>query len=148
MLKPQSPRKTTFKSSSFPFFSKTVSISAMVWHGWNFSLKPLIIGIFETEAIFSKSLCLFTLAITTSQYLSIVFIVSSIVSPLPSWVVRISRYIACPPNCVIPTSKETLVLVEDFSNNIAKVWFSSFSSISSAFTFKARSRICFISFSE
>ena len=41
--------------------------------------------------------------------------VSSIGSPLPSCKSLTDRKLALPPSCVMATSKDTLVLVEDFS---------------------------------
>ena len=67
-----------------------------------------------------------------STYLDNTKAVSSMVSPLPSWISFVLRKIACPPNLVIPTSKETRVLVLDFSKIIPKV-FPSRSSIGSPF---------------
>ena len=58
-----------------------------------------------------------------STILEITFAVSSIGSPLPSCVSLGDRNKVFPPKCVIPTSNETLVLVEDLSNIRAKVLF-------------------------
>ena len=49
--------------------------------------------------------------------------VSSIGSPRPSWVSRGDRNRAWPPNCAIPTSKDTRVRVEDFSKIMPSVRF-------------------------
>ena len=42
-------------------------------------------------------------------------------SPCPRWISEPDRIKDCPPNCFIPTSKETLVLVEGLSKIIATI---------------------------
>ena len=69
--------------------------------------------------------------------------VSKIGSPLPICKSLEDKKIALPPNWYIPTSKETLVLVDDFWKIIANVLPSrGFSSISPALILLAKSRIC------
>ncbi len=116
----ESPTYTILSPSSLPLCSSIVIISAIIWHGCRKSDRPLITGTVACSANSLTSLWPNTLAIITSQYLLRTWAVSPMVSPRPSWVPLGCRYSAWPPSWVIPTSNDTLVLVDDFMKIIAK----------------------------
>lgn len=77
-----------------------------------------MIGTRLFSAIFFRSLCFINRAIIQSTFLDMYW-VSSPMSARARFVALQSRNMACPPSCVMATSKDTRVLVEVFWKIIA-----------------------------
>ena len=120
MLLP-SPTHTTFLPWMLPRCSTKVWMSASSWHGWKSSVRALITGTCECCANVSTVLWAKVRIITASTMRDSTRAESSIGSPRPSWVSRGDRKMLAPPNCVMATSNDTRVRVEDFSKIIPSV---------------------------
>ena len=94
-------------------------MSAKAWQGCSRLVKPFMIGTSASSLSSITSSCSIALIMIASTNLDRTFAVSLIGSPLPNWISLVDRNNAVPPNSYIPTSKETLVLVDDFWKIIA-----------------------------
>ena len=92
--------------------------SANTWQGCSSSVNPFIIGIDDTSARVSTPFCEKVLIIIPSKYLDNTLAVSWIGSPRPICKSFELKNRGWPPSSYIPTSKDTLVRVDAFSNII------------------------------
>ena len=89
-------------------------MSAKAWQGCSKLVNPLMIGTSASSISSTTSSCSIALIMIASTNLLKTFAVSLIGSPLPNCMSLVDKKRAVPPNSYIPTSKDTLVLVDDF----------------------------------
>ena len=116
-----SPIKQSFKPGRLPLCSRMVIRSARTWQGWQKSVKPLMMGIEPYSAKSSTSFCAKVRIMIPSRYRESTRAVSCTGSPRPICRSRELKNSAVPPSWAMPTSKETLVRVEDFWKIIPRV---------------------------
>ena len=105
-----------------PRCSSKVMTSAMVWQGWESSVRPLITGTLAKDARSCSLEATPVRIMMTSTYRDSTRAVSATVSPRWSWVALPSSITTSPPNWRMPTSKETRVRVDGFSKIMARVF--------------------------
>src|SRR2546425_8731505 len=116
-----SPTYASRRPLSRPLLSWIVKRSATTGHGCSLSSRPLMT---ETVAFAASSRTLSRRNdryMMPSTYRLSTRAVSAIVSPRPIWRSFGLRNSAWPPSCVMPTSKETRVRVDAFSNSMARL---------------------------
>ena len=102
--------------------STRVNRSAMIWHGCERSVRPLITGTLALAAISSIFAWSSVRIMIASHILDKTLAVSATVSPRPSCIEPLSMTILDPPSWRIAISNETRVRVLLFSKIIARTW--------------------------
>ncbi len=120
MLLP-SPIQATVRPRIGPRCSSKVCRSAITWHGWLLSVRPLITGTVAAWAKRSTSSWRLARIITASTMRDSTLAVSSTVSPRPSCMSEPEAMVTAPPSWRMAASKEKRVRVEFFSKIIARV---------------------------
>src|SRR5215472_2572554 len=114
-----SPIQASVRPASGPRRSSKVIRSAMIWHGWLASERPLITGTLDAAASARTSSWALARIMIASTMRESTRAVSSTVSPRPSCMSLCVAMIEAPPSCRIAASNENQVRVEFFWKIIA-----------------------------